>query len=189
MRTGVDGTVSCRGTFGLEEHAAPTSVPRQQPFAGNLRRLAGLTKDTLEPAHSTCARSYPTACSITGQNRPAARHVPARPSVRMGTVDDLSNRFGYRPASGTDTVRANRHWWDDEARDYLAEHGDFLGDDGFVWCPEGLDEDDAQLVGDVAGRDVLEIGCGAAQCSRWVARPRRTRRRCRPLRRDARHRP
>src|SRR5690606_37315155 len=44
--------------------------------------------------------------------------------------------------------------------------GSFLRDIGFVWCPEGLDEADARLLGDVRGRDVLEIGCGAAQCAR-----------------------
>ncbi|NUR58122.1 MAG: methyltransferase domain-containing protein [Catenulispora sp.] len=39
-----------------------------------------------------------------------------------------------------------------------------------MWCPEGLDEADARLLGaDLAGRRVLEIGAGAAQCSRWLA--------------------
>ncbi|MFG1944741.1 class I SAM-dependent methyltransferase [Nonomuraea sp. NPDC048826] len=65
--------------------------------------------------------------------------------------------------------RANRGWWDGNADDYQAEHGAFLRDSGFVWCPEGLDEADARLLGDVRGRDVLEIGCGAAQCARWLA--------------------
>lgn len=76
---------------------------------------------------------------------------------------------GYRPAGSEETVRANRSWWDDAAADYLAAHGDFLGRDRFVWCPEGLDEDDVHLLGDVAERDVLEVGCGAAQCARWLA--------------------
>lgn len=38
----------------------------------------------------------------------------------------------------------------------------------FLWCPEGLREADAHLLGDVAGRRVLEIGCGSAPCSRWL---------------------
>lgn len=76
---------------------------------------------------------------------------------------------GYLPAGAAETVRANRRWWDDAADDYQAEHGTFLGDDDFLWCPEGLREADARLLGDVAGRRVLEIGCGAAQCSRWLA--------------------
>ncbi|GAA4185718.1 class I SAM-dependent methyltransferase [Streptosporangium oxazolinicum] len=67
------------------------------------------------------------------------------------------------------TSRANRGWWDGAADEYQAEHGEFLRDSGFVWGPEGLDEADARLLGDVAGKDVLEIGCGAGQCGRWLA--------------------
>lgn len=45
-----------------------------------------------------------------------------------------------------------------------------MRDSGFIWCPEGLDEADAHLLGgDLAGRRVLEIGCGGAQCARWLA--------------------
>ena len=74
-----------------------------------------------------------------------------------------------------ETVRANRRWWDAAADDYQSEHGDFLGGRDaarFIWGPEGLDEADAQLLGPtaaLAGRRVLEVGCGAAQCSRWLA--------------------
>ncbi|GAA1515366.1 class I SAM-dependent methyltransferase [Sphaerisporangium rubeum] len=70
---------------------------------------------------------------------------------------------------GDASARANRGWWDAAADEYQAEHGGFLRDAGFVWCPEGLDEADARLLGDVAGRRVLEVGSGAAQCSRWLA--------------------
>jgi SAM-dependent methyltransferase len=71
--------------------------------------------------------------------------------------------------SASATIRANRSWWDANADDYQREHGEFLGDDRFVWGPEGLDEQHAHLLGAVAGRRVLEVGCGAAQCSRWLA--------------------
>jgi SAM-dependent methyltransferase len=73
-----------------------------------------------------------------------------------------------RPADSGETVRANRQWWDAGAADYQAEHGDFLGDADFVWGPEGLREADAHLLGEPGGRTVLEIGCGAAQCGRWL---------------------
>jgi SAM-dependent methyltransferase len=66
------------------------------------------------------------------------------------------------------SIRANRAWWDAAATEYQVEHGAFLGDADFVWCPEGLREADAQLLGAVRGADVLEIGCGAAQCARWL---------------------
>jgi SAM-dependent methyltransferase len=66
------------------------------------------------------------------------------------------------------TRRAARSWWDGAARDYQDEHGGFLGDSDFMWCPERLRETDAGLLGEVAGARVLEVGCGAGQCSRWL---------------------
>jgi SAM-dependent methyltransferase len=73
-----------------------------------------------------------------------------------------------RAADPVESVRAARAWWDGYAADYQAQHGDFLGDADFVWGPEGLREGAARLLGEVRGRDVLEVGCGAAQCSRWL---------------------
>jgi SAM-dependent methyltransferase len=77
-----------------------------------------------------------------------------------------------RPTSEAVTRRANRREWDGYADEYQAAHGEFLRDVGFLWCPEGVEEVEAQLLGSpekLAGRDVLEIGCGAAQCARWLA--------------------
>jgi SAM-dependent methyltransferase len=73
-----------------------------------------------------------------------------------------------RPAGAAESVQANRRWWDAAAPAYLAEHGDDLGAVDFLWGPEGLREADAHLLGDVAGRRVLEIGCGSAPCARWL---------------------
>jgi SAM-dependent methyltransferase len=74
-----------------------------------------------------------------------------------------------RESGQEETSRANRSWWDANADEYQAEHGEYLGDARFLWCPEGLYEDEAGLLGPVAGRAVLEVGCGAAQCARWLA--------------------
>ena len=73
-----------------------------------------------------------------------------------------------RDADEQSTIRANRGWWDTDADSYHDEHGAFLGAADFVWCPENLHERDAHLLGEVAGRRVLEVGCGAAMCSRWL---------------------
>lgn len=75
---------------------------------------------------------------------------------------------GFQPVTAAEIQRANRRDWDAEADDYQREHGEFLGDVGFVWCPEGLDESAARLLGDVHGKRVLEVGCGAGQCARWL---------------------
>jgi SAM-dependent methyltransferase len=76
----------------------------------------------------------------------------------------------WRAADSRESTAANRRWWDANADDYQEEHGLFLGDAQFVWCPEGLHEADAGLLGDVAGAAVLELGCGSAPCARWLAR-------------------
>jgi ubiquinone/menaquinone biosynthesis C-methylase UbiE len=87
------------------------------------------------------------------------------------TPDDTSRlaAAGYLDVPAAAADGAGRRWWDANAAEYLDEHGGFLGDDDFLWCPEGLRESDARLLGDVAGRRVLEVGSGAAQCSRWLA--------------------
>lgn len=72
------------------------------------------------------------------------------------------------PLGNDEVVAANRRWWDAEADAYQAEHAAFLGEADFVWCPEGVREADAGLLGPVAGRRVLEVGCGAAPCARWL---------------------
>lgn len=76
---------------------------------------------------------------------------------------------GFRAVPDGAGSRASATWWDANAREYLDEHGEFLGDDDFVWGPEGLREAEAALLGDVSGARVLEVGAGAGQCSRWLA--------------------
>jgi SAM-dependent methyltransferase len=101
----------------------------------------------------------------------------SNPPVRVPPVGDersTTERLGTsgiarRQAGSAESVDANRLWWDADADTYLAEHGDFLSDVGFVWCPEGLEEATAGFLGDVTGRAVLEVGCGSAPCSRWLA--------------------
>ncbi|MFJ6955561.1 SAM-dependent methyltransferase, partial [Micromonospora aurantiaca] len=82
-------------------------------------------------------------------------------------MDD--DRVTRRRVDAGEIRRANRGWWDTDADAYQAEHGAFLGDADFVWCPEGLREADARLLGEVAGRRILELGAGAAAAARWLA--------------------
>lgn len=75
---------------------------------------------------------------------------------------------GYHEVPDEAGGAAARAWWDAHAQEYLDEHGATLGADDFLWCPEGLREADAHLLGDLSGARVLEIGAGAAQCTRWL---------------------
>jgi ubiquinone/menaquinone biosynthesis C-methylase UbiE len=85
-------------------------------------------------------------------------------------VEEPLEHVGYVRVPDGRGGAAARTWWDEHAGEYLQEHGAFLGPADFCWCPEGLRESEAGLLGDVAGRRVLEIGAGASQCSRWLAR-------------------
>lgn len=89
-----------------------------------------------------------------------SQHPPARRPVTHAGYDDVPDDAGNAAARG---------WWDENADEYLAEHGEFLGDEGFRWGPEGLTEAEAGLLGDVDGARVVELGAGAAHCSRWLA--------------------
>jgi SAM-dependent methyltransferase len=87
-----------------------------------------------------------------------------------GAEDQLGTAgAAKREVGGAESRTASIAWWDADADDYQAEHGGFLGDADFVWCPEGVREADAGYLGDVTGRTVLEVGCGAASCGRWLA--------------------
>lgn len=82
-----------------------------------------------------------------------------------------TSRVAHRTVGSAEAERASLAWWDADADTYLDEHGDFLGDADFVWCPEGVREEQARLLGPpeaVAGADVLEVGCGSAPCARWL---------------------
>ncbi|HEY0775899.1 MAG TPA: class I SAM-dependent methyltransferase [Nocardioidaceae bacterium] len=73
-----------------------------------------------------------------------------------------------RTVSESETLRANRRDWDAYADEYQETHGKFLGDVRFIWSPEGVDEAEFRVLRYIYGRDILEIGCGAAQCARWL---------------------
>ncbi|MFI6206661.1 class I SAM-dependent methyltransferase [Streptomyces sp. NPDC051041] len=107
--------------------------------------------------------------------RPPSRRVGRKSTTREPIIQEPEApepEATRRAADVAESARANRGWWDRNADEYQIEHGTFLGDDRFVWGPEGLDEAEAGLLGppeELKGRDVLEIGAGAAQCSRWLA--------------------
>ncbi|KYH44365.1 class I SAM-dependent methyltransferase [Branchiibius sp. NY16-3462-2] len=80
----------------------------------------------------------------------------------------MSDTVSRRSAGPAETAYANRGWWDREAAEYVAEHGDFLGDAELVWGPEGWSERELDLLGARPDDRILEVGAGAAQGSRYL---------------------
>ncbi|HET7685521.1 MAG TPA: class I SAM-dependent methyltransferase [Candidatus Limnocylindria bacterium] len=70
----------------------------------------------------------------------------------------------------TPHARRNRAFWNELADSYQADHGPHLDVHGAAWGVWQIPEDELRVLGDVAGRDLLELGCGAAQWSIALAR-------------------
>ena len=64
----------------------------------------------------------------------------------------------------------NRAYWDAWSDDYQERHREFIGRPEPRWGMWQIAESELGVLGDVSGRDVLELGCGAAQWSILLAR-------------------
>ncbi len=71
------------------------------------------------------------------------------------------------PPSGlTEHAARNRDMWEGYSDEYQERHGGQLADSGgAAWGTYQYPESELRILGDVAGKDVLEYGCGAAQWS------------------------
>ena len=69
----------------------------------------------------------------------------------------------------TSSADQNRVYWDLSSEEYDERIGDFIAD-GWAWGLWQISEDDLGVLGEVEGRDTLELGCGAAEWSRSLAR-------------------
>ncbi|MER5373467.1 class I SAM-dependent methyltransferase [Streptomyces sp. NPDC002553] len=136
-------------------------------------------REGAHPGHNAAIPAQETSCEAGQAGKTSSATRPGRDERKSTTreqiiqePDAFEPEATRRDADVTESSRANRGWWDRNADEYQVEHGTFLGDDRFVWCPEGLDEVEAELLGpaeELKGKEVLEIGAGAAQCSRWLA--------------------
>ncbi|MDQ4029731.1 MAG: class I SAM-dependent methyltransferase [Actinomycetota bacterium] len=71
--------------------------------------------------------------------------------------------------SSSDAGR-NRAYWDRTAAEYQERHGAFIGQAEPRWGIWQIPDSELQVLGDVGVKDVLELGCGAAQWSILLAK-------------------
>ncbi len=65
----------------------------------------------------------------------------------------------------------NQASWDAYSDEYQSLHGGQLANhDGYAWGMFQVPEEELHILGDVAGKDILEFGCGAAQWSIALAK-------------------
>ena len=68
----------------------------------------------------------------------------------------------------TEHARRNREFWDNQSAEYDERNARFI-ERGLAWGLWQIPEAKLQVLGDVAGKDVLELGCGGAEWSRSLA--------------------
>ena len=59
----------------------------------------------------------------------------------------------------------NREYWESRSDEYQEAHGPQLNNQPCAWGVWGIPEDELQVLGDVEGKKVMELGCGGAQWS------------------------
>jgi len=85
----------------------------------------------------------------------------------MGTADIPR----LDPESLSEHSADNRDSWNADSDTYQADHGPQLAaSGGLAWGVWQMPEAELQVLGEVADRDILELGCGAAQWSIALAR-------------------
>lgn len=65
-------------------------------------------------------------------------------------------------------VRKNRRYWEAVSERYQREHASQLGGRRPVWGVWAIPESRLRVLDGVTGKDVLELGCGGGQWSRWL---------------------
>ena len=70
-----------------------------------------------------------------------------------------------------DYVLRNRAWWDGQAKDYVAAAERNWASETPSWGIWKISESELKLLpADLTGKDVIELGCGTAYVSAWMAR-------------------
>ncbi len=67
-------------------------------------------------------------------------------------------------------VESNRGWWDRVAPEWVESGRRAWADDHPRWGVYGIPESDVGLLSAFGGGDVVELGCGTAYVSAWLAR-------------------
>lgn len=67
-------------------------------------------------------------------------------------------------------TKKNAAYWDRTSDDYQRTHAEQLNKKALAWGVWAIPEAELHILGDVAGKDILEFGCGGAQWSIFLAK-------------------
>ena len=69
-----------------------------------------------------------------------------------------------------DHVKRNAEFWEHQSADYVAGGHRAWAKNDLTWGLWSIPETEVRILPDVAGKDVVELGCGTAYWSAWLAR-------------------
>jgi SAM-dependent methyltransferase len=125
------------------------TVPRAEPEAARTALFTEL--QTVTRAAST---------------RSAVQAVSAHPRTVLESVGALASRV----MELSEHARRNRAAWDEAAAEYVESGRRHWAQDASSWGIWEIREEQLGVLGDVADLDVVELGCGTAYWSAWLAR-------------------
>ena len=127
-------------------------------------------------SHRACgASSRPVADRVRlPRGVPRAGDHRRRDALLRDRVPRAPERVSARVKRRQDHEQHNRTFWDADADDYQAAHGEALRSSPLAWGVWRIPEHELGVLGDLNGLDVLEYGCGGAQWSIALARRRPT---------------
>ncbi len=96
--------------------------------------------------------------------------LPHAPRRRSGRARGRWRRSGDAGRGLTEHAAGNREAGRREAASYVAGAERNWAADEITWGILDVPESEVGLLGDVAGKDVVELGCGTAYVSAWLAR-------------------
>src|SRR3979411_2812625 len=88
----------------------------------------------------------------------------------IGAPAAASSRSEVVSPPATDHVRRNRAAWDRWAGDYEAHGRRNWASEGVSWGVFGVPDETLRVLPELAGKDVIELGCGTGYLSAWLAR-------------------
>src|SRR4051794_22917462 len=149
--------VPATSTFSLTENGTPASGPSPSGPPGASTRVKAFSRGFSAAITARCASTTSPGLrsrSATERASSAALSILAR-LQRM----DLSEH-----------AKVNQAAWNVSAAEYAAAAQRNWGTDEISWGIWNVPETEVGALPDVAGMDVVELGCGTAYVSAWLAR-------------------
>jgi SAM-dependent methyltransferase len=97
-------------------------------------------------------------------------HASHRAGKRVDSAADELLRSRMSDGDASDHLAQNRAFWGSRAADWIAPGRRGWARSEPVWGIWGVPESTLGVLPDVAGMDVIELGCGTAYVSAWLAR-------------------